>query len=218
MRPSVRLLLLGLLVAVLVTGGAVLVGTVTADDETEASQDEPFVTTALEDFDTEGLVVRRGGFCSAIDPRQVEAALEAEAESERSWENGDRVEVSVGVKDVVHEYGCEYVAGSTTVRAWVFAPPVDARRAKQLLQAAQGGGTGQCSGLFGAQFGEPSITRFCKLAGGTTTTYAGLFGDAWLTCQLEVSAPVDDDELADRAGRWCVGVALAASSEETAEG
>ena len=215
MRPSVRLLLLGLLLAVLVTGGVVVVGTLTADEETEAPEEAAFATTALEDFDTSGLVVRRASFCSAVDPRQVEAALETPAESERSWDNGDRVEVSAGVRDVVHEYGCEYAAGSTTARAWVFAPPVDPSRAKQLARRSESG-AGRCSGLFGGQFGEPSVMRFCRDPGTSTATVAGLIGDAWLTCELEVPTPVDDEALADRAGRWCVGVALAASSETTA--
>ena len=219
MRPPVRLLLLGLLLAVLVTGGVVVAGTLSADDETMApEEEEPFATTALEDFDTTGLEVRRTSFCPDVDPRQVEAALGAAAETERAWDNGDRVKVAEGVRDVVHEYGCAYSAGDTAARAWVFAPPVDARRAAQLMKAGQQGGSGQCSGLSGSEFGEPSLSQVCQQAGRNTATVAGLIGDAWLTCQLEVPDPVDDDELADRVGRWCVGVVLAASAEETAEG
>lgn len=218
MRPSVRLLLLGLLLAVLVTGGVVVVGTLTADQETQPP-DEPFATTALEGFDASGLVVRRASFCGAVDPRQVEAALGAGVESERSWDNGDRIEVSERGRDVVHEFGCEFAAGDTVARAWVFAPPVHRSRALQLQKAvASPDGSGRCSGLAGGQYGEPSISELCQRPGTKTATTAGLIGDAWLTCQLEVGSPVDDEELADRAGRWCVGVALAASSEVTATG
>jgi len=214
MRPPLRLLLLGLLVAALVTGGVVAVGTVTAEDDVR--DDEPFRTTALEDFETTRLVVRRASFCSAIDPRQGEAALGTAPESEDSWSNGDRIELADGVRDVVHEFGCEYVAAGTTARAWVFAPPVSKRRARQLVKAAEDSATDRCSGLSGNRFGEPSSVTFCGSSGLLTATFAGLFGDAWLACQLEADTPVDDDDFADTAGRWCVGVLQAASSEPTA--
>ena len=45
-----------------------------------------------------------------------------------------------------------------------------------------------------------------------SSSYQGLFGDAWLTCELSVTdTTADPSELSDRAGRWCVGVAEAAS-------
>lgn len=218
MRPSLRLLLLGLLLAVVVTGGVVAVGTLRSDPE-PSPPDEPFATTALEDFDAAGLVVQRASFCGAIDPRQVAAALGADADSERAWDNGDRIKVSRRVRDVVHEFGCEFVAGDVVARAWVFAPPVDGSRGRQLVKAvASPDGSGRCSDLEAADFGSPSVQLLCERPGSRAATYAGLFGDAWLTCQLEVPASVVEDELTDRSGRWCVGVALAASSEEAVEG
>ena len=40
-------------------------------------------------------------------------------------------------------------------------------------------------------------------------SYRGLFGDAWLAC--EVARPAGADwSVVDRAGRWCVGVLEAA--------
>ena len=218
MRPSVRLLLLGLLLAVLVTGGVVVVGTLTADPEAEPPE-KPFATTALEDLDATGLVARRASFCGAVDPRQVEAALDAAVESDRSWDNGDRIEVSERVRDVVHEFGCEYAAGDTVARAWVFAPPVDRSRSRQLVKAvASPDGSATCSALDAPDLGSPSVQQLCERPGSRTATFAGIVGDGWLTCQLEVPEPAAEDELADRAGRWCVGVALAASAEETVEG
>ena len=44
-------------------------------------------------------------------------------------------------------------------------------------------------------------------------SYRGLFGDAWLTCELSLKdVEVTDAELLRRAGAWCAGVAQAASS------
>jgi hypothetical protein len=208
----------------LVTGGVVVVGTVLSDDDgTQDEGGDDFRTTALEDFETSGLVVRRASFCGAIDPRQVKAALGADSEAERSWDNGDRIEVTDGVRDVVHEFGCEYVAGAVTARAWVFAPQIDARRARQLAKAKGPGGL--CTGPVAraAPYGEPSSLLSCLSEGTYLTSYQGLFGDAWLTCELSVTAPAAGEQpeiahLVDRTGRWCVGVALAASSEETADG
>jgi hypothetical protein len=218
MRPSLRLLLLGLLVAAVLTGGVVVVGTLVADEEeSPASEDEPYRTTALEDFDTEGLVVRRASFCSAIDQREVEAALGTDAESERAWGNGDRIEVSDGARDVVHEFGCEYVGGDITASAWVFAPPVSARRARQLASKTPTQG-GVCAKVHSSAFGDPSAAWSCLEQGETVSTFVGRFGDAWLTCRLRNSqAGGDPIHLHDRAGRWCVGVAQAASSAPVAD-
>lgn len=214
MRPPVRLLLLGLLLAVLVTGGVVAAGTLNSSDkEGSEPQDDPFLTTELDDFDVRGLKVRRAAFCAAIDPRQVEAALGAELTSERTWDNGDRIEVSEGMRDVVHEYGCEYAAGDTEARAWVFAPPVDERRARQLLKGLV---SPTCASLPASRYGEPSIIGSCTRQGVVTSIFAGLFGDAWLTCQLESRGPVEEAEFASRSARWCVSLAIAAS--EPAEG
>ena len=215
MRPPLRLLLLGLLLAALVTGGVVVVGTVTAKEPVR--DEEPFRTTALEDFDAAGLVVRRASFCSAIDPRQVEAALGAAPEAEKSWSNGDRIEVSEGIRDVVHEYGCEYDADGTTARAWVFAPPITARRARQLLTKSPVP-KDVCQQMSSPGFGDPSAGWACLGLRETVATYRGLFGDAWLTCELRTGREESDPlGLYERAGSWCVGVLQAASSGPTAE-
>ena len=42
-------------------------------------------------------------------------------------------------------------------------------------------------------------------------SYRGLFGDAWLVCELVRPAGATWD-VTDRAGRWCVGVLQAAAS------
>jgi hypothetical protein len=114
---------------------------------------------------------------------------------------------------VAHEYGCR-AASSPTVpaeaRAWVFAPPVTAAWAQQLVAAAAR--TKGCTALPGAPaYGTPSTGLVCELGDQRSVTYRGLFGDAWLACSLTLPVAVDRAQLVDRAGKWCVAVAQAAS-------
>jgi hypothetical protein len=54
------------------------------------------------------------------------------------------------------------------------------------------------------------VALTCTNQQGTTrTSYRGLFGDAWLVCEVEQPAGATADPL-DLAGRWCVGVLEAA--------
>jgi hypothetical protein len=169
----------------------------------------PFTTTPLSAFDTSTAVVGRAAFCERIDPHQVTAALGGATTAERSWSNGDRVALGSSGKDVVHEFGCEYVAADgTTARAWVFAPPVTAARAQQLVaSASQAKG---CTASAQPAFGQPSVGLTCTAKGEGSASYRGLFGDAWLSCEIDVPVGgADPKQLADRAGRWCVGVVRA---------
>jgi hypothetical protein len=96
-------------------------------------------------------------------------------------------------------------------RAWVFAPPVTPDEARALAAAAAR--ERGCRALPDAPaFGSPTAAIACTGGGDQRVSFRGLFGDAWLACSL--SAPTserDQDALADRAGRWCVAVARAAS-------
>ena len=54
----------------------------------------------------------------------------------------------------------------------------------------------------------------CRSEAGGRASYQGLFGDAWLTCELSLSPDAMDAStvgLLDRTGAWCVGVAQGAS-------
>ena len=97
-------------------------------------------------------------------------------------------------------------ADGTTARAWVFAPPVTQKRARALA-----GGASRGAGCRVAEdapsFGAPSVAVTCETPQRTTTSFHGLFGDAWLSCSLSVAG---DGDLLERAGRWCVTVADAA--------
>ena len=64
--------------------------------------------------------------------------------------------------------------------------------------------------------GAPSVALVCPAGDRTWASFRGLFGDAWLSCSLAAPAQLGEKELLDRAGRWCVAVAQAASSEASA--
>jgi hypothetical protein len=207
-----RRLVLVSVAALLVTGAGVGAGTLLVDaDEPTTSGPSPFSTTPLESFDTSLVTVPRTSFCASVDPRQVEAALGGEPVDAKSYDNGEEVDLADGVTDVAHEFGCTWVgADRSEARAWVFAPPVHAQRARQLVRDA--GRDRECEARPTPAYGSPSVGLLCTGEAGGRASYRGLFGDAWLTCELisrdpEVSGP----ELLRRTGAWCVGVAEAAS-------
>ena len=216
MRVPVRFLLVAGLATVAVVGaGVVALG----GGDGSAPRTEPFVTTALADYDASTAVVVRAPFCDAVDERQVEAAL-GEAPDVEAWANGDEVDVGSGAPDVVHEFGCRYAApDGGTAQAWVFAPPVDAAQARRLARsAARAAG---CESGQGPVFGSPTLALTCRGdgAGGSevSASFRGLFGDAWLVCEVALPAGETAD-VVDRAGRWCVGVVRAASTSGTGPG
>jgi hypothetical protein len=207
MRVPVGFLLVAEVVTALVVGGGVL-ALGRDGDEPAAPAEESFKTTPLSKYDATGVVVTRGAFCDAIDDRQVSAALGGDPADSSSWENGDTIDLGNGVEDVTHEFGCRYAAeDGTTAQAWVFAPPVDAEQAQRLARsAAKGPG---CQAGAGPPFGTPTLALTCTKDGVARASYRGLFGDAWLVCEVVRPAAATWDAV-DRAGRWCVGVLEAA--------
>ncbi len=208
-RPATFLLLAGVVTAVVVGGGVVALGGGDDHDDRKPATDS-FTTTPLAAYDASRAAVIRGPFCDAIDERQVSAALDGDPADSASWENGDSIDVGNGVKDVVHEFGCRYTAADGTIaQAWVFAPPVDAAGAERLVKAA--GKANGCDAGTGPAFGTPTLALTCTRDGVVRASYRGLFGDAWLVCEVVRPAGADWDAV-DRAGRWCVGVLEAAGS------
>ncbi|MBJ7355898.1 hypothetical protein [Nocardioides sp.] len=199
------------LLALVVTGAGVTAGTLLLDSDERPSGPSAFATTPLATFDTSTLTVPRASFCDAVDPRQVEAALGGEPADTASYENGDEVALADGVTDVAHEFGCAWTgAEGDQARAWVFAPPVDRGRAKRLVRDAER--TEGCDASPTPPYGAPSVGLTCADSDGVRASYQGLFGDAWLTCELSAPDPgTDRAALVERAGAWCVGVALGAS-------
>ena len=163
------------------------------------SRPEPALSTPLASFDTSTGVVKRMPFCALVAPDALEEALGAVVEP-TTWQDGDRLRVAGG-RDLVQENGCAWEGEGASARAWVLAPPVTQSLARQLVGEEPGP---DCRPVpQAADYGSPSRTLSC--ADGTVR-HAGLFGDAWLTCEL--TTPEPDPGLA---GRWCVAVATAAA-------
>ena len=126
-----------------------------------------------------------------------------------SWENGDRRRVG-GTRDVVHEAGCSYRRGPTEATAWVFTAPVSRREARGLLRqrrTAQG-----CEPAGELAFGRPGAVLRCGQDERSLVTMAGLFGDAWLTCEVSSPARRPEARAVEEAQRWCVEVVYAAGA------
>ena len=159
--------------------------------------------TPLASYDTTAVAVARAPFCDRVSPTGIEHVLGGTPEQHDAWVNGDAPPVG----DVGHEYGCSWSQGTVSARAWVFAPPVTAEQARGYA-GEEAGST--CRRLQDQPaFGAPGLAVSCALdSGDQLVRFAGLFGDAWLTC--EVQAGKDDPGLVDRAGTWCVTVLEAA--------
>ncbi|WP_122816702.1 hypothetical protein [Nocardioides pantholopis] len=208
--PTLRLLL----AASAVTVVAVAVGVAVLVDPGEDEGPVAVPSIPLAEFDTTGLAVRRDGFCDRVDPDRVVEAVGGDPVDELSWTPGDQG--PPGVDDIVHEYGCSWTGpNARTATAWVFAPPVTAKRAAQLSRsAARARG---CTPVAGAPaYGAESSALVCTSEAQSVVSFRGLFGDAWLVCSLgepPTADPVAVADLEDRAGRWCVAVASAAAAD-----
>jgi hypothetical protein len=170
-----------------------------------AARPSTVAPTPLSELATGTLTAARADFCSQVAPTSVEDALGTEPDATDAWANGDRAQLAEGVTDVAHEYGCRWRASDgTTAQGWVFAPPVTPGQAERLRHAATA--ADGCRAVPDAPpFGSRSVAVRCDDG---TTSYHGLFGDAWLSCSLTASGP----DALDRTGRWCVTVAQAATA------
>lgn len=185
------------LLAVILTAVCVGIGVARTTPAKHAPTDP--LATRLGSVDTSALTVRRAAFCPALPDATAAAALGAPVTQKASWRPGQTVQLSEKVKDVADEYGCSWAsAAGGLARAWVFAPPVTAARAAKLAGAKPSG----CTPLTTTPppaYGSPTDALTC----GDSTLLRGLFGDAWLSCELS------SHDL-DLVGRWCVAVARAA--------
>jgi hypothetical protein len=183
------------------------IGVGVAGDRTPTREPAAYVGTDLADFDSASAVVQRAPFCDLVSDDAVAEALGGEGEL-TAYGNGEQAPALPG-GDVAHEYGCVYAGSGVEARAWVFAPPVTRDRAQALVKAAAPKG---CAATAGAPaFGTPSVATTCTLGEKRTVSWRGLFGDAWLTCTLSQGVGAPEADLVQRAGRWCVAVAQAAS-------
>jgi hypothetical protein len=202
--PATRSLLSVLVLsAVLVTG-------CTGDDPAEPAP----TTTPLAAVDLTGVAVPRSTLCEAIDEESVAAVLGGEPERADTWSPGDRVELPSGSTDVAHEHGCSWARGPVLARAWVFAQPVTAAPARAWLRELRSGSGCEPTGPL--EFGSPGAVVSCAARRSTTVRMAGLFGDAYLTCEVARGtrraaqrASPEQAGTAEQAQRWCADVALA---------
>ncbi|HET9499282.1 MAG TPA: hypothetical protein VFO98_03385 [Marmoricola sp.] len=184
---------------------AVLVGVLAAGCSDDApAKPEPSRPTPIGKLDTAAVVIPRIAFCDLVPDDAVQDALGGAAAESQEWGTGEPAARVVGGRhDATHEFGCSWSGtGGTTASAWVFARPVTAAFAQQVVRqasSAQG-----CTTPPAGAFGAPTELQVCTLPGATERVRrAGLFGDTWLTCQ--VTAPAGATAaLRERADAWCV--------------
>lgn len=169
---------------------------------------EPARPTPIAKLDTSAMVIPRIAFCDLVGTQAAADALGGDVADTDEWGAGDRTEGASGPVDGAQEFGCAWSADDgSTARAWVFAAPVSRQVARKVLwEAAAKKG---CRTPEGPDFGSPSQVQVCTLEGGVTRVrHAGLFGDAWLTCEV-ASPSAGPKVLRQRTGSWCVQVANA---------
>lgn len=199
----------GVLVGVLALAGCTSGDPASAPRAPEPSS-EP---TTLASYDTTAVAAVRGPFCDRVSPTGIEHALGDVPTDSTEWQNGDRVRLPDGSHDRVQEFGCRWTTdGGAEAAAWVFVPPVVPERARDLTKEQP---VGRCRRLDGDPFGTPDVTWQCTGGardGAVEVRYAGLLGDAWLTCSLtlpatpEPGSPDSGAEQPMRASEWCVSV------------
>lgn len=194
MPPVSRTLLSVALAAAVLTALVVGVGVLHRSPPPKAPVDP--LATPLSAVDTTRLTVRRASLCTRIGERTAAAALGGPVTTRASYRPGQSVAVTPGTTDVVDEYGCSWGSASgATARFWVFGPPVTPAQAQRLTTQVPAG----CAVTKAPAYGASSSALTC--AG--SVLLRGLFGDAWLSCELTTTS-------VGRAGRWCLAVARAA--------
>lgn len=163
-------------------------------------------TATLTDVDTTTMLVRRQAFCDRVDTAEVTRALGGAATGTSSYGDGDSARLG-NITDVAQEYGCAWTGPrGSSAHAWVFAPPVTRAWAQQLAASIPSG----CVRRPGPAYGNPTTAYSCTTSHQTTVSLRGLFGDAWLSCDLTGARREAAAQVAARADRWCLVTAVAA--------
>lgn len=195
-----------LVVSVVLTVAAVGIGTFVRTPHHPATTSAPPTSTptttptttplaeSLSSVDTATISVQRAPFCDRLAPDDLAAALGGRVQHSAPYSAGQKARVG-GVRDVVDEYGCQWSAAGAQARAWVFAAAVTPQWARSLSAQVPHG----CRPVHDIQYGAPTAALRC----GDSLQLRGLFGDAWLTCELTTRD-------VDLAGRFCLAVARAA--------
>ncbi|MCW2835635.1 MAG: hypothetical protein JWN68_3588 [Nocardioides sp.] len=169
-----------------------------ADKPSTESTEATVESTPLAAYDTSEVTVVRAAFCDRISDSAIAVALGSAASDEHSWQPGGRLP---GSKDIGNEFGCSWTAGQVTARAWVFAPPITAERAEDLVSESVGP---KCTPRRSAPpLGGPGLAQSCRLnTGAGPVGISGLVGDAWVSCEINGR----DDADVGLVGEWCVVV------------
>lgn len=195
----------GVLVAALV---ATWVLTRSTGDGPERPTGPPPSTAAV---DLSTLSVPRTAFCDRLAGTDVRGALDAPVAGSDEYHSGERVLLAPGVRDVSHEFGCIFDATTgAQARVWVFAEPVSEGEAARIGRGVRR--APRCRPLDARPaFGRSPAGTVCPAATpyGQQVTLRGLFGDAWLSCQVTTAGPERRAEVVQRGSRWCVRVATA---------
>jgi hypothetical protein len=216
-RPRRRLRRVAVVLVALLATGAVVYGGLRGDAPVPRGAATPSRTpaptpTPLSSLDLSGLPIARAPFCDAIDRDDVVTALGGPVSRTSNYDSGDRATLAAGLTDVAHEYNCGYAAANgTRARAWVFAAPVTTSTGRNLARESTRG-IGCRPVVGGPQFGTPSVATRCRTTSpaGVAVTLRGLFGDAWLSCELSTPGPgrgASDAATVRRAEQWCVRLA-----------
>ncbi len=206
---ALRTLLIALVATVVaVTVGVLVVG---GDEPAPVPPAAAPPPATLSSLDTTELLVARTDFCTTVPEDAVADAVAGPVDEVVAYGNGRRARIVGSLRDVAHEFSCAWSAADGTVaRAWVFAPPVTSERATALAGSARR--DAGCEPLAGApSYGVPSVALECTEGGSRRQSFRGLFGDAWLTCQLTAPAAVPAAELTERTSRWCAAVVQSAA-------
>lgn len=199
--------LVAVLVALALLAGCT--GDSTGGRERPSPSERAEASPTPERVDLTGLPVERAAFCDILDVGSVEKSLGGTVRRTNHYGNGDEARILPGYVDVSHEYNCTFVAaGGSTASAWVFAPPVGRRQARRLVRRAVAPDT--CTRAEGLRFGTPTVTSVCREREPRPRTRArmqGLFGDAWLSCEITVQpSRASRQDVLERAERWCIDV------------
>lgn len=199
-----------LLGSALLTAVAVGVGVATHHSSTPEKQPAAAVEIKgdLRTADTTVMHVHRGAFCSRVPSTDVTKALGGRATSVKAYNDGDRAALTSTVTDISQEYGCTWAGPEQAgARAWVFAPPVTRSLANRLAAAPLDKG---CAKQKKPAYGTPSVSVTCTNGKQTTVRLRGLFGDAWVSCELTGTPHEKAATVERRASRWCLVTATAA--------
>jgi len=212
-RSVVVALLAGVLAVALVTAWVLV--TRSGADDPRGPAGPPASSAAVVDLTT--LSVERAAFCDRLGSTAVREALEAPVTGSDQYRSGERVLLAPGVSDVSHEFGCTYSAATgAQARVWVFAEPVARAEAVVIgreVRRERGCRTFDVTPAFGrspAGTACPATTRL-----GQRVTLRGLFGDAWLSCQVTTAGSEARADVVRRGSRWCVRVARALGEDSS---